>query len=70
MNMSFDEWTKSVDALCLRHLLCVWSDLCGDLEPLASGYESELSPKTFVQWWADKYDLKWVDRADPHMFYF
>ena len=59
--ISFDEWAASVDELCRRHLVCSWKDLCGDLDPLERSYEMGDTPLTFVEWWAEKYDLHWVD---------
>jgi hypothetical protein len=61
--MNFDEWCLTVDALCRAHLACGWRDLAGDREPLERGYEAGESPSAFVRWFAEKYDLIWVE---PH----
>ncbi|MEZ5416102.1 MAG: hypothetical protein R2708_02025 [Vicinamibacterales bacterium] len=63
MVIPFDEWAKEVDALCLRHLLCDWDDLCGEIEPLQQSHEAGDAPLTFVAWWSGKYDLTWIDPA-------
>jgi hypothetical protein len=59
--LNFDEWCLTVDALCRTHLACGWRDLAGDPEPLERAFEAGESPMAFVRWWADKYDLIWVD---------
>jgi len=59
--LPFDEWSKAVDALCQRHLKCTWHDLCGEEQPLLRSYEMGDTPLAFVEWWAEKYDLYWVD---------
>lgn len=70
MTLSFDEWRQQVDGLCTRHLLNDWANLCGDFEPLVRGYETGQDPREFVQWFAEKYDLVWVDPDDPFALYF
>ena len=60
-SMSFDEWAKAVDALCLRHFACSWDDLAGDLEPLQRSYESGDTPRQFIGRLARRFDLVWVD---------
>lgn len=62
--MPFEEWFKEVDRLCLRHLCCSWRDLCGDEPPLRQSHEEGDTPMAFVEWWARKYDLFWVDPAN------
>lgn len=61
--MTFDEWAEQVDLLCRAELACSWADLCGDREPLESGFDVGQTPREFVHWFAEKYDLHWVD--DP-----
>jgi hypothetical protein len=63
--MSFEEWFREVDRLCLRHLCCSWHDLCGDEPPLRQSHEAGDAPMAFVEWWARKYDLFWVDPSNP-----
>lgn len=60
-SMSFDEWAQAVDVLCRRHLVCSWHDLCGETDVLERSYEMGDTPLRFVEWWAEKYDLTWVD---------
>ncbi len=62
--MPFEEWFKEVDTLCQRHLLCTWHDLCGDEPPLRQAHEMGDTPMAFVEWWAQKYELVWVDPTD------
>lgn len=57
MLQALDDWTRSVDGLCRRHLACDWQDLCGDHEPLERGHEAGQTPMEFVRWFAEKYDL-------------
>ncbi len=59
--MSFEDWKALVETLCMRHLKCTWHDLCGEEQPLRQAYEMGDAPLTFVEWWAEKYDLYWVD---------
>lgn len=59
--MSFEEWAKAVDVLCRRHLVCSWHDLCGETDVLERSHAMGDSPLGFVEWWAEKYDLHWVD---------
>ena len=67
-DMTFDEWTQNVDLLCRAHLACTWADLCGDMEPLKAGFDSGQTPLEFVHWFADKYDLHWIEPTGhrPH----
>lgn len=59
--MTFDEWFQQVESLCLSHLACTWSDLCGEAEPLRLAYDAGDEPLAFVLAWAEKYDLQWID---------
>lgn len=59
--MSFDEWALTVDALCRRHFVCSWDDLSGELEPLRTSYENGETPRQFIEWLAQKFDLIWAD---------
>ena len=70
MVIPFDEWAKEVDTLCLRHLLCDWKNLCGEIDPLLGGHECGHAPMEFVRWWAEKYDLMWFDPDNPYAFCF
>ena len=63
---NFDEWAKAVDALCHAHLACGWGDLCGDVQPLRTAFDIGESPMAFVRWWAEKYDLQWLEAREPH----
>lgn len=65
MDLSYDEWCAQVDALCARHLLNDWANLCGDTDVLERGFEDGWTPLRFGQWWAEKYDLTWFDPDDP-----
>ncbi len=65
MDLSYDQWCAQVDALCARHLLNDWANLCGDTDVLERGFEDGWTPLRFVQWWAEKYDLTWFDPDDP-----
>jgi hypothetical protein len=57
---TFEQWSRDVDALCVKHLGCTWADLAGDPEPLQRSFAAGESPTQFVQWWAEKYGLTWV----------
>jgi hypothetical protein len=61
MAATFQQWTAEVDALCMTHLACSWADLCGDIAPLQLAFDAGESPAQFVLWWAEKYDLTWLD---------
>lgn len=61
MDLSYDEWCAQVDALCARHLLNDWANLCGDTDVLERAFEDGWTPLRFVQWWAERYDLTWLD---------
>lgn len=67
MMQPLDDWTRSVDVLCRQHLACSWQDLSGDPEPLAGGYEAGQTPMEFVRWFAEKYDLAWVDTTSTNV---
>ena len=58
---AFEQWARDVDTLCVKHLCCTWADLAGDLEPLQRSFTSGETPMHFVQWWAEKYGLVWVE---------
>jgi hypothetical protein len=65
-SMSFDEWALGVDALCRRHFVCSWDDLSGELEPLRTSYDYGETPRQFIEWLAEKFDLIWADSI-PHL---
>lgn len=67
---SFDEWFQQVESLCVSHLACTWSDLCGDTEPLRSAFEHGDTPTSFVQAWAEKYDLQWIDSGSVERLWY
>jgi hypothetical protein len=60
-DMTFEQWARDVDALCVTHLRCMWADLAGDPEPLERSFESGETPMQFVQWLAEKYGLIWAE---------
>ena len=62
----FDQWALAVDAICRAHLACGWRDLCGDMAPLRTAFESGDRPTVFVRWWSEKYDLEWQELQDIH----
>lgn len=61
MHMTFEEWVAQADAICMSRLACSWSDLCGESEPLRAAFDAGENPVQFVLWWAEKYDLMWID---------
>ncbi|MBK9241151.1 MAG: hypothetical protein IPL75_12985 [Acidobacteria bacterium] len=63
MSLTFDEWAAQVDVVCTANLACSWNDLCGEVEPLRAAFDAGESPVQFVLWWAEKYDLMWLDGA-------
>ena len=63
--MTFDRWAHTVDTLCRRHLACSWADLCGDPVPLDTAFAAGETPLGFVRWFAQKFDLEWIDDRTP-----
>lgn len=59
----FQRWRRTVDALCEAHLGVGWDDLCGDQGPLEQAFAAGDTPLAFVRWWAERYDLAWIDAA-------
>lgn len=62
---TLDQWSRDVNLLCVKHLSCTWADLAGDLEPLERSFSSGETPMQFVQWWAEKYGLVWMEASIP-----
>ncbi len=65
MVSEFTIWCVNVDIFSRQHLKCSWADLCGDMEPLISGFSDGLTPYEFVHNWAAKYDLDWYEEEGP-----
>jgi len=55
--MKYETWKGEVDALFKSKTGCTWADLCGDEEPLSTGYQSGETPAEFVSFYVEKYDL-------------
>ena len=61
MKQTFEDWKAEVDAICKKRLGAGWDDLCGDLEPLQNRYAAGDTPREFVDWWGEKYELTFID---------
>ena len=61
MLLTFEEWAEQVDAVCTTHLAGSWADLSGEIEPPRAAFDAGENPLQFVRWWAEKYDLMWID---------
>lgn len=62
---TFEHFAREVDALCVKHLGCTWAELAGDREPLETSFNDGWTPMQFVQWWGEKYGLRWVEDINP-----
>jgi hypothetical protein len=61
--MSYADFKAEVDKIFREQVGSGWVDLCGDEGPLQKAYAEEESPRDFVLWWINKFDLTTTDEV-------
>jgi hypothetical protein len=60
-----EEFRLEVDRIAKAETGCDWKDLCGEDEPLWRALECCETPREFVDWWIEKYDLERISTGEP-----